>query len=288
MADIFGDTPGSLAGRQRGLDQLLLSDDEENQIVGDAGEITDNALGGDDSLMIGGNSLSNLLVGDSSTLSGRGQGGDDSLTGGDQTAVRSFNTEAGDAITMSGFARGGDDIVTGGHTFGSGLASNLLVGDAKNMSGGALGGNDTLIGGSSTGNLGHTGNGMVGDAEVMSDTAKGGNDVLVAGTAGPGSTVANSMWGDAKNMSGLAKGGADTFVFKDNGSMTVGTSNAIFDFSQSEHDKIEFIGVAGVESFDDLIIDPPTGGNTVIHAGADAVTLLGFTGTLTQQDFLIS
>jgi hypothetical protein len=127
---------------------------------------------------------------------------------------------------------------------------------------------------------------MLGDASSMSDTAKGGNDVLVAGTASPGSSVLNAMIGDANTMSGLAKGGADTFVFKDNGLMTVGPDNIIKDFSQTQHDKIEFIGVAGVTTFDDLEILPTQTG-TEIHAGAtDVVTLDGFTGTLTQQDFL--
>jgi hypothetical protein len=57
---------------------------------------------------------------------------------------------------------------------------------------------------------------------------------------------------------------------------------------------IEFAGVfdgaTHITSFAQLVIDPPSGGNTVIHAGADEVTLMGFinhdTGTLTANDFL--
>jgi hypothetical protein len=38
-------------------------------------------------------------------------------------------------------------------------------------------------------------------------------------------------------------------------------------------------GVTGVSGFDDLDIDvDPTAGNTIINAGADQVTLVGFTG----------
>jgi hypothetical protein len=160
------------------------------------------------------------------------------------------------------------------------------------LSGKALGGNDTVTGGSSSTSAGTTSvsNLIVGDAHDMSDTAKGGNDVLIAGTGNftlDPFSVNNTMYGDAVFMSGLAKGGADTFVFHDQGSMTVGTDNFIMDFSQSQHDKIEFIGVVGVSGFANLIIDTDTHtGNTIIHAGTDAVTLVGFTGTLTDHDFL--
>lgn len=104
--------------------------------------------------------------------------------------------------------------------------------------------------------------------------------------------VQNRMYGDAVEMSGLAKGGADTFVFHDFITqgillMTVGTDNLIFDFNQSQHDKIEFIGVANATTFGDLKFDTmTTPGSTIINAGADAVTLVGFTGTLTAHDFL--
>ena len=51
--------------------------------------------------------------------------------------------------------------------------------------------------------------------------------------------------------------------------------------------KFQFIGVVGATTFHDLIFDTTTTpGSTVIHAGADAVTLVGFTGTLTEHDFL--
>jgi hypothetical protein len=67
---------------------------------------------------------------------------------------------------------------------------------------------------------------------------------LFAGPAAPGDSVNNDMWGDGQ-LSDRAQGGADMFVFKDVGSMTVGTFNTIEDFSQSQQDKIEFSGVAG-------------------------------------------
>ena len=93
-------------------------------------------------------------------------------------------------------------------------------------------------------------------------------------------------------MLGLSKGGADTFVFHDNGTMTVGINNFIHDFSQAQHDKIKFWDVANVHNFADLHFDRTISGNntvnTVIHAGDDEVTLLGFNGTLTPHDFLFA
>ena len=209
------------------------------------------------------------------------KGGNDTLTGGNVSGGFSTNLLYGDAKDMSGKTVGGDDILKGGDSpFGS--LDNDLFGDANDLSGSAKGGNDTLIGGISSDNL------LVGDARNMSEKTVGGDDVLIAGTAISGANdVFNFMWGDAQNgLTGLATGGADTFVFKDDGSLTVGTHNQIFDFSQSQHDTIQFIDVAGVSGFGDLIFDTTTEpGSTVIHAGADQVTLFAFTGTLTANDF---
>jgi hypothetical protein len=45
--------------------------------------------------------------------------------------------------------------------------------------------------------------------------------------------------------------------------------------------------VVGVQSFDDLVI-AQAGTDAVITAGGDQVTLYGFTGLLTANDFLFS
>jgi hypothetical protein len=135
-------------------------------------------------------------------------------------------------------------------------------------------------------------NNLIGDAGKMLDTTKGGNDVLIAGTASMGGSVSNDMWGDARDtFSETAKGGADTFVFSDHDGATVGTDNHIHDFSQSQHDIIGFIGVAGVNGFDDIadqISYDPSAQTATIHAGADTVVLDHFTGTLTAQDFFFA
>jgi hypothetical protein len=184
---------------------------------------------------------------------------------------------------MSGKAVGGNDTLSGGDSSGSAGVKYLFYGDAKSMSESAKGGDDTLTGGSNTG-TGTVSNTLFGDAESLSDSAKGGDDTLFAGTAAPGCTISNDMWGDGQ-LSGCARGGTDVFVFKDVGSMTVGTNNTIEDFSQSQQDKIEFSGVAGVQSFADLIITQ-TGTDTVINAGADQVSLHNLANLLTANDFL--
>ena len=152
------------------------------------------------------------------------------------------------------------------------------------MSESAKGGNDALTGVSNTGTGSTVSNLLYGDAESMSGSAKGGNDTLIAGTAAAGSAVSNDMWGDGQLSDG-AHGGKDQFVFRDFGPMTVGTQNTVEDFSQSQHDKIEFSGVAGVQSFADLIISQVDTA-TIITAGADQVTLNNFTNPLTANDFL--
>jgi hypothetical protein len=118
----------------------------------------------------------------------------------------------------------------------------------------------------------------------LSGASNGGNDVLIAGTAAPGSMVTNDMWGDGLLSDG-AQGGQDQFVFQDTASMTVGTHNTIEDFSQSQHDQIKFVDVAGVQSFADLIITQSST-DTIVTAGADQVTLNNFTNSLTANDFL--
>jgi hypothetical protein len=189
---------------------------------------------------------------------------------------------------MSGNAVGGNDVLTGGTTataFNNHRpVGTSLYGDAVFMSDSAKGGNDVLSGVSNTGSSQPLSNSLVGDAALMSGSSRGGNDILIAGTAAPGCSITNDMWGDGR-LSDTAQGGKDQFVFRDAGSMTVGTHNTIEDFNQSQQDKIEFSGVAGVQTFADLIITQ-SGTDTIVTAGADQVTLHNFTHSLTANDFL--
>jgi len=90
------------------------------------------------------------------------------------------------------------------------------------------------------------------------------------------------MWGDTPNIP-TEQFGHDTFVFAGD---TVGTQNYIEDFQQ-QFDKIEFIGVSGVHGFSDLSISTNGSGDTVIATLHDSVTLVAFTGTLSEWDFII-
>jgi len=122
----------------------------------------------------------------------------------------------------------------------------------------------------------------------MSDNASGGYNTLIAGTGISGNDISNNMWGDAQSISTTSHQlGHDLFVFRDKGTMTVGTQNSIYDFSHSLSDKIEFSHVKGVHNFGNLQISSQNG-NTVIQAGADIVTLVGFTETLHASDFIFS
>ena len=116
-------------------------------------------------------------------------------------------------------------------------------------------GNNTLIGGNNSGG-GTVTNFLIGAALSMKDSAHAGDNTLIAGTAAAGSTVSNDMWGNAQIIDGIFINGSndipssskvtlgqDTFIFKDTGTQTVGTQNFIHDFSQSQHDVIEFAGV---------------------------------------------
>ena len=84
-----------------------------------------------------------------------------------------------------------------------------------------------------------------------------------------------------------AAGGEDTFIFQGD---FVGTQNYIYDFNQSQLDKMEFSGVTGIDSFSDLTI-AQSGLDTLITAGADQLTLVNYDDTehpLIASDFLFA
>jgi hypothetical protein len=212
-------------------------------------------------------------------MSGSAQGGDDELTGGDNSGSGNVNNLlTGDAfVTMRGFAQGGDDELTGGDNSGSGtIANNGLFGDALNMSEFAQGGDDELTGGDNSGS-GSVTNILRGDAGTMSGSAQGGDDRLISGI-----NATDQMWGDAQSLRDSATGGNDTFVFVD-----AFGQDSVYLYRQGE-DTLEF-QVAGVSDFDDLVITQ-SGSNTLISTmvATDTVTLVGFTGTLTESDVLFA
>ena len=179
--------------------------------------MTDNSVGGNDTLTGGANATTNNLYGDALNMHGNSHGGNDKLIGGANVVS---NDLYGDADRMDDNSHGGSDTLTGG----ANATTNNLYGEAFSMLDYSVGGNDTLTGGNSTNGSADVSNVMYGDADRLSESAKGGNDILTAGTASAGGTVHNDMWGDGE-LTDSAQGGADQFVFKDNGPMTVGTNN---------------------------------------------------------------
>ncbi len=256
-----------------------------NTLFGDWRIMAGTARGGYDILAGGysarGGSVINALYGDAYDMIGHAKGGNNTLSGGPASRGGATNTLYGDAYDISGNAKGGDNTLSGGSAAYGG-ATNTLYGDAYDMSGNAKGGDNTLSGGNA--DFSNVTNTLYGDAYDMSGNAKGGNNVLIAGTKDVGGVV-NDMWGDG-HLSGSARGGRDLFVFADNGGFIVGTQNTIHDFSQSQHDKIEFSQVAGVSSFADLNIAYAAGTATISNpSGTDQVTLTNFAGRLTAADF---
>ncbi|MER9019396.1 hypothetical protein [Mesorhizobium sp. M0898] len=278
----YGDAGRSMSGHAQGGDDHYTDFGgtiQTKTFFGDASlHMSDFAKGGDDTFTsVGGFVIS--FYGDAAGIMS------DSASGGDDVAVLqgTHNFAYGDAGAMAGNAVGGNDILTGGNKSSGPDVQSELYGDTFAMSGSAAGGNDILTGGLNSGS-GQVRNFLCGDALQMSGSARGGNDTLYAGTAAPGCTVINDMWGDGQ-LSELAQGGRDQFIFKDDVSMTVGTQNTIYDFSQTQDDTIVFSGVEGVQSFDDLTI-AQSGTDTIITAGLDQVTLANFTSPLTTGDFL--
>jgi hypothetical protein len=169
----------------------------------------------------------------------------------------------------------------GGSNTGSGTTSNELQGDAYAMFDSAQGGNDTLTGGNAS--SGVVSNSLIGDAAfVTGDTVQMGDDILIAGTQSGSGSVTNFMYGDAFDISGSPVRGSDIFVFNGN----VGDQNYVVDFQQD----VDHIDINGL-SIDDLTIttgvDPTFDvESTFITDGTNMVSLVGFTGTLTQHDLV--
>jgi hypothetical protein len=300
MALIYGDPllNPTLSGKLHAKNQTLVGTDNQNNfIIGDVDNIMHDAKGGNDVLIGGSNSSStfvvNLLLGDARFTIDNAKGGSDYLIGGSSSGSGfTANDLFGDAqhlqeaAQLGSFAQGGNDVLIGGSNSGSGTLMNHLWGDAENMFYEAQGGNDVLIGGDSTGS-GVVGNGLVGDASNVLFRVQGGNDTLIAGThSGGGSTVVNNMWGDwAHDLTGgqpVALPGHDTFVFNGN----FGNQTYVHDFHQGE-DLIDIVAAHGL-GLDALTITQ-SGSDTLVHLTSDpndVITLVGFTGTLTQSDFL--
>jgi Ca2+-binding RTX toxin-like protein len=230
-------------------------------------------------MLIAGNNANNFLVGDAHAMSDNARGGDDTLIGGDNSGnfFDSFGFFHGDAVVMSGNARGGNDTLTGGAA-----SINYLYGDAQEMHDNARGGNDTLTGADGSENS------LYGDAFSMSDNARGGSDTLISGAGTDrmwgDAQVINGVAASPTAPTGTVITGADTFVF------APGNGNDdINDFRHSDHDKID-VSAYGFHNIADMTITSDGGGNTKIAFDANnSVTLVGVSDphTLHPSDFLL-
>ena len=299
---------GSLTDNQHGTnDTLILGTgtgpfDLQIALHGDALAMYDDARGGNDTL-IGGATANNSLFGDARLMYDNSDGGNDTLIGG----AGSTNFLNGDALFMYDNVRGGNDTLIGA----DGAFFNFFLADASDMYGNTRGGNDTLIGGANTSNY------FYGDTYVMHDNARGGNDTLIGG----GAFSNNYVFGDAVSLRDNARGGDDTLISgagTDNmwgdagaindvtaspdaptGSVVTGTDtfvfapgngdDRVFDFRQSDHDRID-VSAWGFQSLADMsIVD--TGADTRIEFdAANSVTLVGFgdPAVLQVADFLFA
>jgi len=265
--------------------------------VGDAQTITDNAIGGNDTLTANGNIFSATVYGDALTLSGDAHGGDDNI----KASGRSTVTAYGDAQTISGNAQGGNDtIALGGNRFGE-----VAYGDAETIADHGHGGNDviTAIGADTV-----QPTQLFGDAHTLSGFAIGGNDTitgaqfstqmygdgyeLLDNAQGGNDTLISGpandqMWGDAAVVSPTAQTGDDTFVFNRTSFTNLG-NDTIEDF-QPGKDRIEMQNYSGVSSFSDLsshITD--TSGGSLITFDSQNTILVANDHNLTAGDFLFA
>ncbi len=247
-----------------------------NALSGDGFELRDRALGGRDKLFGGDNGRGNDLNGDAVTMRDDARGGNDTLVGGDVDDIPGlFHIQflRGDAQTMFGKARGGDDLILLGNGF---VDQQIAYGDAGEMRDAVRCGNDTLIGG-----VGNQVNVMYGDAGTVLSGAttkvRFGDDVLISGGG-----TADRMWGDSGSTTSV-EGGADTFVFQ------VGNGlDRIFDFEQAR-DVIDLTAFAAVDihGIEDLTLIAGVGAVTIEFGPTDRIQVDGVTA-LTAADFLFA
>ncbi len=209
-------------------------------------------------------------------------------------------------------AGAGFDVITGGQgndTIEGGIGRDTITGDdgndvlnggsnLDNIAGGA--GDDTIAGGSGSDTIdGGTG------ADVI--TAGGGFDVVTAGAGNDrvtggigadnidggagndtidGGTNLDVITGGAGNDLLTGGSGGDTFIFANNFG-----NDAITDFNPNAitPERIDLNQVSEITSFADLVANHLTdiGGNAVITAGANTITLNGVASTdLSADDFI--
>jgi serralysin len=225
------------------------------------GELENLTLIGTADISGDGNNLDNIIIGNSGNNIISGLGGNDTLNGGEGNDV--LNGGAGNDSLLGGI---GNDTLLGGadnDNLGGGAGDDSLNGGS---------GNDTLNGGDGDDSL---------DGSIGNDVLQGaaGNDTLLGGG---GSDI---LIGGAGNDILTGGNNGDTFVFA--GAFGV---DVITDFNVAAADEfIDLSGVAAIVSFADLTANhlSESGGNSIITAGANTITLLGvLNAQLTAAEFI--
>jgi VCBS repeat-containing protein len=282
----------------------------KNLIYGDAYEMLGDATGGDD-LIIGGVDtesnvytntpwlFGNFLYGDAFSMTDNTVGGNDTMTGG---ANSLWNYIRGDAYQMSGSAQGGNDVLNGG----VGTTYARLYGDASSMSDNSVGGNDTL-----TGTNGADRNLLIGDAFEMNDNTVGGNDKLYGGdNVNTGFYGYDLMYGDALDASSVGvavavRGGNDILEAGDNSyTYMLGDFDYVLSGAAFGGDDLLIGGGAGATQFTAMYGDATqvfagstmTGGNDRLVSGSGTdymygdfyIVEVGATGTGGSDTFVFS
>jgi Ca2+-binding RTX toxin-like protein len=142
-----------------------------------------------------------------------------------------------------------------------------------------------------------SGLGLLGHSAADTLTGGAGNDVIVGGPGGDkliGGGGIDRMWGDVAFINGVPVSptaptgsvvtGADTFVFAPGNGADV-----VYDFRQSDHDRIDVSGY-GFHSIADTAITDMGADTTIVFDATNSVTLVGFgdPSVLRASDFLFA
>ncbi|MDJ0946478.1 MAG: Ig-like domain-containing protein [Kiloniellales bacterium] len=158
---------------------------------------------------------------------------------------------------------GFDDIAVGGRNAGSG--DKLFTGESY-----------VIYGGNFTGDVSHAG--TSGD-DVLTGSA--GDDNMLGGAGN------DTLTGGAGNDRMVGGGGNDVYVFdSDDGADTL-EDFELYDSTTQTGDRIDLSGVAGVQSFADLVIQDNAGDADILLGNGQSITLRGVNGSdLDADDFL--
>lgn len=194
--NIYGDAWSISNNSVGGNDTIRIdgSIDSDANVSGDA-DFLENSIGGNDVITVNG-ALAGKVFGDADMMS-TSTGGHDSITV-DKGAGGSIY---GDAVVLADVSVGGNDTITIKGDF-----SGAIYGDGEYVTDNGHGGNDSIVVHGTVNNP--LQGGIYGDAYELSQAATGGNDYIYVNSLG----AQSSIYGDAFTIVGGASGGNDTII----------------------------------------------------------------------------